>query len=69
MGHSGDDVNYKIPHKMKTCWPNQLKISKLVYLKVFYRTRYKKDRCYTKLYLSNAPLIYWVTKHTLANWY
>ena len=42
MGHSGDDVNYKTPHKMKTRWPYQLKISKLVYLKVFYRTRYKK---------------------------
>ena len=41
MGHSGDDVNDKKPHKMKTHWPNQLKISVLVYFKVLYRTRYK----------------------------
>ena len=42
MGHSGDDVNHKKPHKMKTRWPNQLKISVSVYFQVFYRTRYKK---------------------------
>ena len=33
MGHSGDDVNHKKPQKMKTHWPNQLKISVLVFLK------------------------------------
>ena len=31
MGHSGDDVNHKNPHKMKTHQPNQLKISVLLY--------------------------------------
>ena len=41
MGHSGDDVNHKKPHKMKTHWPIQLKLSVLVYFKVLYRTRYK----------------------------
>ena len=27
MGHSEDDAVHKIPHKMKTHWTNQLKIS------------------------------------------
>ena len=27
MGHFEDDVVHKIPHKMKTYWQNQLKIS------------------------------------------
>ena len=41
MGHSGDDVNHKKPHKMKTHRQIQLKISVLVYFKVLYRNRYK----------------------------
>ena len=31
MGHSEDDAVYKIPHKIKTHWQNQLKISELVF--------------------------------------
>ena len=42
MGHSGDDVIHKTPHKMRTRWPNQLQISVLVYRRVLYRTRFKK---------------------------
>ena len=30
MGHSEDDAVHKIPHKMKTHWQNQLKISVLI---------------------------------------
>ena len=37
MGHSGDDAVYKIPHKMKMYWQNQLKILVLVSFKIFYR--------------------------------
>ena len=51
MGHSGDDVNHKISNKMKMHGQTCLKFLVLVYYKVFFRTRYKKDR-----YLSNAPL-------------
>ena len=54
MGNSGDDAVHKIPHKMKTHWRNQLKISVLVQFKILYRMRYKKIACF---YLSNAPLI------------
>ena len=42
MGHTEDDAVYKIPHKMKTHWQNQLKISVLVQFKIHYRKRYKK---------------------------
>ena len=31
VGHFGDDVNHKKPHKMKTHSRNQLKISVLLY--------------------------------------
>ena len=31
---TGDDTIHKIPHKMKTHWQNQLKISVLVYFKI-----------------------------------
>ena len=41
MRHSGDDVNHRKPHKMKTHWPNKLKISLLVYFKVLFRNIYK----------------------------
>ena len=46
MGHSGDDVNHKRLNKMKTHWQNRLKFLVLVY-KVFFKTRSKKDKCYT----------------------
>ena len=42
MGHSGDDAVHKIPHKMKTHWQNQLKISVLVLFKILCGIRYKK---------------------------
>ena len=44
MGHSEDDAVYKIPPKIKTDrnqWQNQLKISELVWFKLFYGIRYK----------------------------
>ena len=40
MGHSEDDAVHKIPHKMKTHWQNQIKISVLVQLKILCRIRY-----------------------------
>ena len=42
MGHSEDGVVHKIPHKMKTLWQNQLKISVLVKFEVLCGIRYKK---------------------------
>ena len=51
MGHSEDDAVHKIPHKMKTHWQNQLKMSALVCFKILCRIRYKKYM----LYLFNAP--------------
>ena len=42
MGHSGEDTVYKIPHKMKTLWQKQLKISVFVWFTILYRIRYKK---------------------------
>ena len=42
MGHSENDAVHKIPHKMKTHWQNQLKISVLVSFKILYGIRYKK---------------------------
>ena len=42
MEHSEDDAVYKILHKMKTFWQNQLKISESVLFKILYRIRYKK---------------------------
>ena len=42
MGHSGDEVNHKRAHQVKSHWPNQMKISVLLYFEVLYGTRYKK---------------------------
>ena len=42
MGHSENDAVHKIPHKMKTHWQNQLKISVQVYFKILFRIRYKE---------------------------
>ena len=42
MGHTGDDAICKIPHKMKTLWWSQLKISVRVQFDILYRLRYQK---------------------------
>ena len=52
MGHSEDDAVYKILHKIKTLWQNQLKIS--VYYRFYSKFSIELD---IKRYLANAPLI------------